>query len=428
MSLQRRLVVTLPVGEDLNVQSTLLVREQRQLQIVHRAGCQRMGDGFHAIDIQLIIEHLNVQHRTKKGFVACGTSAVAHDLLGVVTLMAAHLFQLVRQAQRQFRQALLRANIHRQRQDVEHRSGRGQRGGAHAAHKDKPGGVVQPSGQAAQPQRHQRKGQIGTLRLACHLCKLAERTAVHRNFQAQDIGGGGASRQRRGRERDRRRKLFALFGPESTVALIRLAVAIALILLHHLGERGERRGRRGFTFLPRSVNGGDLTGNSREAEAIYHQMMIPLIPVPVAFSHLNQLVKRQRLTAVDAQVLVEIGLHQRHGGVVGVNAHDGRLRQEHGLIDPLPHLTVIFGKTHPQGVGLHHAFSDGFCQQWRIDSAFQLGVVRDAPGVWQGGKLLCHPDPGLGGDKRETVHARSPAKHDGSSVCHCSASHCWHAS
>ena len=95
---------------------------------------------------------------------------------------------------------------------------------------------------------------------------------------------------------------------------------------------------------------------------------------------------------------------------MGVNAHDGRLRQEHGLIDPLPHLTVIFGKTHPQGVGLHHAFSDGFCQQWRIDSAFQLGIVRDAPGVWQGGKLLCHPNPRLGGDKRETVHARSPAK------------------
>ena len=369
-----------------------------------------MGNGLHAVDIQLIIEHLDVQHRTKQGFVPCGLPAVAHDLLGIVALMAAHLFQLVRQAQRQRWQALVRANIHRQRQDVEHRSGRGQRGGAHAAHKDKPGGVVQPPGQAAQPQRHQRKRQIGSLRLSGRLCKLAERTAVHRHFQAQDVGGGGTSRQGRGRERDRRRKLFALFGPESTVALIRLAVAIALILLHHLGERSKRGGGRRFTFLPRSVNGGDLTGNGRETEAIYHQMMIPLIPVPVVFSHLNQLVKRQRLTAVDAQVLVEIGLHQRHGGVVGVNAHNGRLRQDHGLIDPLPHLAVILSETHPQGVGLHHAFSDGFCQQRRVDSAFQFGVVRHAPGVWQGGKLLCHPDPRLGGDKRETVHARSPAK------------------
>lgn len=78
---------------------------------------------------------------------------------------------------------------------------------------------------------------------------------------------------------------MALFGPESTVALIRLTVAIALILLHHLGERGKRGGGRGFPFLPRSVNGGDLTRNGRETEAIYHQMMIPLIPVPVAFSH-----------------------------------------------------------------------------------------------------------------------------------------------
>ncbi len=410
MTLQRRLVVTLLIGEDLNAQATLLVREQRQFEIVYRAGCQRVGDGLHADEIQLIIKHLDVQHRAEQGFVARGLPAVAHDLLGVVTLMATHFFQLVRQTQRQFRQALLRMNVHRQRQDIEHRAGRGQRGRPHAAHKDKPGGVVQPSGQAAQPQRHQRKGQIGALHLPCRLCNLAKGASVHCNFQAQDVGGGGASRQRRGGERDRRRQLPALLGPEGTVTQIRLAVAIALILLHHLGKRRKRGDRRRFTLFPRSVNGGDLTGNSRETEAIHHQMVISLIPVPVTFAHLNQLVKRQRLTAVDAQVLVEIGLHQRHGGVVGVNAHDGRLRQDHGLINPLPHLAVILGETHPQGVGLHHAFRNGFCQQWRIDSAFQFGIVRHAPGVWQGGKLLCHPDPRLGGDERKTVHARSPAK------------------
>ena len=139
-------------------------------------------------------------------------------------------------------------------------------------------------------------------------------------------------------------------------------------------------------------------------------MVIALIPVPVAFTHLNQLVKRQRLTAVDAQVLVEIGLHQRHGIFVRGNANDGRLRQNESVIHPLPHLAVILGKTHPQGIGLHHALSDGFCQQRRVDIAFQLGVVRHAPGVWQRGQLLRHPDTRLGGDEGKTVHAFSPAK------------------
>ena len=157
-------------------------------------------------------------------------------------------------------------------------------------------------------------------------------------------------------------------------------------------------------------------------------MVIALIPVPVAFTHLNQLVKRQRLTAVDAQVLVEIGLHQRHGGRVVVNANDGRIRQNVGVIHPLPHLAVLLGKTHPQGIGLHHAFSDGFCQQRRVDIAFQLGVVRHAPGVWQGRELFRHPDTRLGGDERKTVHALPSAKWDGSSVRQCPASHCWHAS
>ena len=118
----------------------------------------------------------------------------------------------------------------------------------------------------------------------------------------------------------------------------------------------------------------------------------------------------ERLTAVDAQVLVKIGFHQRHGGGVGINANNGRFRQNEGVIHPLPRLTVILGETHPQGIGLHHAFRNGFCQQRRVNVAFQLGVVRHAPGVWQRGQLFRHPDTRLGGDERKTVHAFSPAK------------------
>ncbi len=139
-------------------------------------------------------------------------------------------------------------------------------------------------------------------------------------------------------------------------------------------------------------------------------MVIALIPVPVVFTDLNQLVKRQRLTAVDAQVLVKIGLHQRHGCTVGIHANNGRLRPHDGVIHPLPHLAVLLGKTHPQGIGLHHASGNGLCQQRRVDIAFQLGVVRHTPGVGQCGQLLRHPDARLGGDERKTVHAISPAK------------------
>ena len=195
-----------------------------------------MGDGLYAVEFQLIIEHLNVQHRAKQGFITRRLTAVAENLLRVVALMAAHFFQLARQTQRQPRQALLRIDIHRKRQDVEHRSSCGQRDGAHAAHKDKPGGVVQTPGQAAQPQRDQRKRQIGTLSLPCSLRKLAKRAAVGDDFQAQDVSCRGAPWQRHGRKRDRRRKLSALRCPEVTVACIRLAFTIALILFHHLGE------------------------------------------------------------------------------------------------------------------------------------------------------------------------------------------------
>ena len=75
-----------------------------------------------------------------------------------------------------------------QRYDAEQRSG------PHAAHKDNPGGVVQPSGETPQPQRHQRKRQIGALYRPRGLRKLAEGAAIGGDFQAQDVGGGGAPR------------------------------------------------------------------------------------------------------------------------------------------------------------------------------------------------------------------------------------------
>ncbi|MNZ67209.1 hypothetical protein D3C78_854470 [compost metagenome] len=116
-------------------------------------------------------------------------------------------------------------------------------------------------------------------------------------------------------------------------------------------------------------------------------MVITLIPEPVVFAHLNQLMKCQRLAAVDTQVLIKIGLHQRHRRRVrrGVMTHIDNLRlsENHRLINPLPHVAVVFAKARAQGIGLHHARHYRFSQQRRVDFPVQLGVVRHAPGVWQ---------------------------------------------
>ncbi|MNP25821.1 hypothetical protein D3C76_1186440 [compost metagenome] len=183
--------------------------------------------------------------------------------------MATHLFHLPGQALGQLRQRLLSVDVHRQRQHVQHRPGSGERRGAHPAHKDKPGGIVHASGQTGEPQGHQRQSEVGALDLA-GTGELAEGVTIGGKLQAQNVGGRGATRQRCAGERYRRRELLTLPGPESTVADIRLAVAVALILLHYLGKGRKRRRRRGVAVRPGAINGGDLTGNSREAEAIHH--------------------------------------------------------------------------------------------------------------------------------------------------------------
>ncbi|MNE30642.1 hypothetical protein D3C80_1241720 [compost metagenome] len=73
---------------------------------------------LHAVQLKLIIKDFDVQYRTKQRFIARCTAAVANNLLSVITLVATHLFQLIRQALRQRRQRFVRINIHRHRQDV----------------------------------------------------------------------------------------------------------------------------------------------------------------------------------------------------------------------------------------------------------------------------------------------------------------------
>ncbi len=59
------------VGEDLQRQPAGLIREQRQLEIVDRAGGEGVGHCLHTIDIQLVIKDFDVQHRAEQRFVPC---------------------------------------------------------------------------------------------------------------------------------------------------------------------------------------------------------------------------------------------------------------------------------------------------------------------------------------------------------------------
>ncbi len=189
MAHQGGFIITLLVGKDLNAQAALLIREQRHLQVVDRAGSEGVSDRLNASKIQLVVEDFNVEHRAKQRFVAAGAPAVTHDLLGVVTLMAAHLFHLPGQALGQLRQRLLRPDVHRQRQHVQHRASGRQGRRSHPAHKDKARGIVHAPGQAGEPQGHQRQGEVGALALAGS-GQLAEGVTIGGQLQAQNIGRG----------------------------------------------------------------------------------------------------------------------------------------------------------------------------------------------------------------------------------------------
>ena len=65
MLLQYRLIITLLIGENFQRQSTVFIREQRQLQIVDRAGSQRVGSEVNAVESKAIIKHFNVKYRAK---------------------------------------------------------------------------------------------------------------------------------------------------------------------------------------------------------------------------------------------------------------------------------------------------------------------------------------------------------------------------
>lgn len=156
-----------------------------------------MGNGLHAVDIQLIVENFNIEYRAKQRFIARRSAAVAHNLFGVIALMAAHFLQLPGKTRGQLRQRFPGVNSDRQRQNVEHRAGSGERRRAHAAHKNKARGVIHSAAQPSQPQGGQRQRQIRALALRRACRQPAKDPGIHLQLHAPDIAAGRPSRQRR---------------------------------------------------------------------------------------------------------------------------------------------------------------------------------------------------------------------------------------
>ena len=404
MVAQRLFIVTLLIGQHLQRQAAGFIREQRQLQVVDRTGRQGMGNRLYAIDIQLIIKNFNIKHRAKQRFVARRLATVADNLFGVIALMAAHFLQLSGKTRGQLRQRFPGVNGDRQRQNVEHRTGGGERRGAHTTHKNKACGILRSAAQPSQPQGGQRQSQVRALALRRACRQPAKDAGIHLQLHAPDIAAGRPSRQRRIRQRGRRRQRLTLRLPERFVALPGIAAVIALVLFHHLGKGRKRRGGRLFAALPGAINRGDLAGNGREAEAIDQQMVVTLIPVPAVIAYPQQLMADQRITAVHPQILPEVGLHPRQRGGVRVARRAQilivRFGKNAAFINPLPGFAAIFTKAHAEGVGLREPGDNRPPEQDWVNIAAQLNIVGDAPCAGQRREALRHPDPRLRRNQR----------------------------
>ena len=125
--IEHAFIVAAAVSQHVQRQAALFVRKERNLQIVDRACRQCMGLSGNPVNIQQVIEHFDVKHRAKERLIPGSASGITLDLFGIVTLMAAHLFQLPGKGIGQFRQGLHLVYMHTQRQHIEHRPGCGQR-------------------------------------------------------------------------------------------------------------------------------------------------------------------------------------------------------------------------------------------------------------------------------------------------------------
>ena len=314
--LQFLAAVTLGVGQQLHLQLMVFVDKQRNLQIAHRPGGQIVGNAFDTGEIQLVIEHFEVEDRAVQRFAVADAAQIALHLFGVVALMAAHRFQLAADAGGSLIQRGLRLEVHLHRQHVDHRAGSAQGGRSGAAHKDKTGAEARLAAQARYPQRHQRHRHIGgvQLLLCATLHQFGEGLRIAALFQSMDARRGRLPSQRLRAERGRRRQLPRFFEPEIGVALPGRRLPVSLVFRHHVAERRKWRRLQRVAAAKVGINRRHAASDGGEAETVHQQMVIALIPEPAVIRQTHHHMTIQRCAAAGAQIARQIDVHQRARG------------------------------------------------------------------------------------------------------------------
>ncbi len=218
MALNLRGVIALLIREQFQRHIALFVDIERDFEIFHRPRGELVGYPLHAIEIEPVIKHFQVQHRAIERRLLRHSARVAQHLLGVIALMTAQRFERLRKGGGELRQRLSWLNAHRARQHVQHRAGGAQRGRADAAHKDETGAVGVTPAQAAKPERHQRQRHVRRGQPAAVRHKRSEMRIIKAQRTANQRGGGRLPGKRLVRERRRRRQFAHLLRPEGGVA------------------------------------------------------------------------------------------------------------------------------------------------------------------------------------------------------------------
>ncbi len=416
MRLQFLAAVTLGVGQQLNLQLMVFVDKQRNLQIAHRPGGQIVSDAFDTGEIQLVIEHFEVEDRAVQRFAVADAPQIALHLFGVVALMAAHRFQLAADAGGGLIQRGLRLEMHLHRQHVDHRPGGAQGGRSGTAHEDKTGAETRLAAQARYPQRHQRHRHIGgvqlLLRAALH--QFGESLRIAALFQPVDARRGGLPGQRLRAERGRRRQLPRFFEPEIGVALPGRRLPVSLVFRHHVAERRERRRFQRVAAANMGVNRRHAASDGGEAETVHQQMVIALIPEPAVIRQAHHHMAIQRCAAAGAQIARQIDVHQRARGGFGIRRRRQidkfRLVHRQRVIQPLHRHAVAFRKTQAQHVHLAQALDDGLQQRLYGNGAVEFDGVGHRVGIAMRGDLIGDPDAGLRRDQRPFARKRRAAE------------------
>ncbi|MNI19498.1 hypothetical protein D3C73_729350 [compost metagenome] len=122
--MRRQLIplITLGIGQQIDLQRAGLIKIQRNLQVTHRPGGQLMGNAFDIAKVQLEIEHLKVENGAIQRLGITDPPQITLHLLRLVTLMATDAFQLTADIAGNLAQRRLRIEVHFDRQHVNHRA------------------------------------------------------------------------------------------------------------------------------------------------------------------------------------------------------------------------------------------------------------------------------------------------------------------